>query len=74
VSGARVLRGYRRHGSLFAALDIATGAVIGQLDRRHRTDEFLRFLKRIEAEVPADLDQILESVTRFFLRTSLAGH
>jgi transposase len=49
---------YRRHGttSLFAALNVATGEVIGQLHRRHRSDEFLSFLKRIEAEVPADLD------------------
>jgi transposase len=49
---------YRRHGttSLFAALNVATGEVIGQLHRRHRSDEFLKFLRRIEAEVPADLD------------------
>ena len=49
---------YRRHGttSLFAALNVATGEVIGQLHRRHRSDEFLRFLQRIESEVPADLD------------------
>ena len=49
---------YRRHGttSLFAALNVATGEVIGQLHRRHRSDEFLSFLKRVEAEVPADLD------------------
>lgn len=49
---------YRRHGttSLFAALNVATGQVIGQLHRRHRSDEFLSFLRRIETEVPADLD------------------
>lgn len=49
---------YLRHGttSLFAALNTATGEVIGQLHRRHRSAEFLRFLKRIEAEVPADLE------------------
>ena len=49
---------YRRHGttSLFAALNVATGEVIGQLHRRHRSDEFLKFLQRIEAEVPPDLD------------------
>jgi len=37
---------YDRHGTttLFAALDIATGEVIGQLHRRHRSDEFLQFL------------------------------
>ena len=49
---------YRRHGttSLFAALDVATGQVIGKCYRRHRAREFLAFLKTIEANVPADLD------------------
>lgn len=49
---------YRRHGTttLFAALDVKTGKVIGALHRRHRAVEFLQFLKRIDAEVPADLD------------------
>jgi transposase len=49
---------YARHGttSLFAALDTKTGAVIGQLHRRHRSVEFRKFLDTIDAEVPADLD------------------
>ncbi|MBT0676944.1 IS630 family transposase, partial [Komagataeibacter oboediens] len=49
---------YLRNGttSLFAALDIATGAVIGKCYKRHRTTEFLDFLKRIDAEIPDDLD------------------
>lgn len=49
---------YMRHGttSLFAALDVATGKVIGQLHRRHRSQEFLKFLRTIDASVPADLD------------------
>jgi transposase len=49
---------YRRHGttSLFAALDIASGKVIGACHRRHRHQEFLRFLRRIDAEVPKHLD------------------
>ena len=49
---------YMRHGTttLFAALDIATGEVIGELHRRHRSSEFLQFLRTIEANVPADLD------------------
>jgi transposase len=49
---------YVRHGttSLFAALDIATGKVIGQHQRRHRHQEFLRFLKTIDANTPAGLD------------------
>ena len=49
---------YKRHGttSLFAALDIATGKVIGQCFPRHRASEFRRFLDEIEANVPKDLD------------------
>ena len=49
---------YMRHGTttLFAALDIATGQVIGELHRRHRSREFLGFLRTIEASVPATLD------------------
>jgi len=49
---------YMRHGTttLFAALDIATGEVIGELHRRHRSTEFLQFLRTIEANVPAKLD------------------
>jgi transposase len=49
---------YVRHGttSLFAALDVATGNVIGQHQRRHRHQEFLRFLKTIDANTPKDLD------------------
>lgn len=49
---------YRRHGttSLFAALDIQTGKVIGQCFRRHRAIEFKKFLARVDREVPAPLD------------------
>lgn len=49
---------YLRHGTttLFAALDVATGAVIGELHRRHRASEFQGFLRTIEANVPANLD------------------
>lgn len=49
---------YRRHGttSLFAALDVATGKVIGEMHRRHRAVEFRSFLDRIDKEVPADLE------------------
>ena len=48
---------YRRHGttSLFAALDIATGQVLGKCCRRHRAVEFRAFLKVIEAAVPEGL-------------------
>ena len=49
---------YVRNGttSLFAALDVATGKVIGTCHRQHRQQEFLRFLKTIEANVPQGLD------------------
>lgn len=49
---------YVRHGttSLFAALDVKTGEVIGQCHRRHRSVEFRAFLDRIETEVPSELD------------------
>lgn len=49
---------YTRHGttSLFAALDVATGKVIGKCHRRHRSVEFRKFLDTIEAYVPRNLD------------------
>lgn len=49
---------YVRHGTtaLFAALDVATGKVIGQCRRRHRASEFLKFLRQIDESVPAALD------------------
>ncbi|MBX6450112.1 IS630-like element ISPsy1 family transposase, partial [Pseudomonas syringae group genomosp. 3] len=48
---------YKRHGttSLFAALDVATGEVIGRLKRQHRSVEFLSFLKEVDASLPADV-------------------
>jgi transposase len=49
---------YIRHGitTLFAALNIATGEVIGSIHRRHRAVEFTKFLAKLDKEVPADLD------------------
>lgn len=49
---------YVRHGtlSLFAALNAATGKIIGRCFKRHRAREFLAFLHVIEANVPGDLD------------------
>jgi transposase len=49
---------YVRHGttSLFAALDVASGFVIGKCYKRHRAAEFLNFLKEIDAHVPEGLD------------------
>ena len=49
---------YARHGvtSLFAAFDIADGTVISELHRRHRHQEFLKFLKKIDKNVPPGLD------------------
>lgn len=55
---ARRSHDYVRNGttSLFAALDMATGKVISSVHRRHRHQEFLKFLKKIDAEVPAGLE------------------
>ena len=49
---------YTRHGTLtlFAALDAATGKIIGRCYPRHRGREFLSFLREIERNVPNDLD------------------
>ncbi len=49
---------YKRHGttSLFAALELKTSRVIGQLHRRHRSQEFRQFLDVIEEQVPAGLE------------------
>jgi transcriptional regulator with XRE-family HTH domain len=48
---------YIRYGTttLFAALDVKTGHVIGEVHRRHRAKEFLKFLKTIDANTPRDL-------------------
>ncbi len=53
-----VTHGYIRHGTttLFAALDVATGQVLAQCKARHRHQEFLGFLRHIDANVPPDLD------------------
>ena len=55
---ARRSHEYVRHGtaSLFAALDVASGQVISQVHRRHRHQEFLRFLTQIDTSVPAELE------------------
>jgi transposase len=49
---------YQRNGttSLFAALDVATGNVMGQCFRRHRTAEFRKFLDYVDSQVPEDLE------------------
>jgi transposase len=49
---------YERHGTttLFAALDVATGFVIGECHKRHRAIEFRNFLDTLDATVPADKD------------------
>ena len=53
----RATHDYKRHGtsSLYAALDITTGQVIGQLHARHRAVEFKKFLITLDKEVPEDL-------------------
>lgn len=53
-----VTHDYVRHGTttLFAALDIATGAVFTECKPRHRHQEFLAFLRRLDECIPAELD------------------
>jgi putative transposase len=53
-----VTHNYLRHGTttLFAALDVATGKVIAQCKPRHRHQEFLQFLRYLDANVPERLD------------------
>ena len=55
---ARQSHDYERHGvtSLFAAMDVASGVTISNCYRRHRHQEFLRFLNEIEETLPAKLD------------------
>ena len=54
----RATHTYERHGtiSLFAALDIATGRVVGKCYNRHRSKEFLAFLRHVDASIPDGLD------------------
>jgi transposase len=54
----RATHDYKRHGtsSLYAALDLASGRVIGQLHNRHRAIEFHKFLQTIDQQVPKHLD------------------
>jgi transposase len=55
---ARATHDYTRNGtsSLFAALDLATGKVIGSLHARHRAIEFKKFLQALDREVPDELE------------------
>lgn len=57
IAGRRT-HDYMRHGTTtqFAAQDIATGKVIGEVHRRHRSSEFVRFLRTIDTSVPSYLD------------------
>jgi transposase len=55
---ARQSHDYERHGvtSLFAAMDVASGVTISTCYRRHRHQEFLRFLNEVDENLPAGLD------------------
>jgi transposase len=55
---ARQSHDYERHGvtSLFAAMDVASGVTISTCHRRHRHQEFLRFLNQIDENLPAGVD------------------
>jgi transposase len=77
----RATHDYKRSGtsSLYAALDITTGKVIGALHSRHRAIEFKKFLQTIDREVPADLDVhlVLDNSSTHktpAIRTWLAAH
>ena len=52
----RATHDYTRHGttSLFAALDVATGKVIGRCHRRHRHQEFIQFMDHVHATLPRE--------------------
>lgn len=58
TTNERMSERYIRYGTttLFAALDVATGRVIGKCFRRHRAKEFIKFLCEIEANTPKKLD------------------
>jgi transposase len=55
--GETMTHDYKRHGTttLFAALDVLTGMIISQCQPRHRHQEWLKFLKTIDRQVPKDL-------------------
>jgi transposase len=67
----RVTHDYVRHGttSLFAALDVATGKVIGSCHRRHRQQEFVKFLADIDTAVPEE-----DGVTVHLVMDNYATH
>jgi transposase len=56
--GATMTHDYKRHGTttLFAALDMLEGRLIGQCMPRHRHQEFIKFLQQIDTETPPDLE------------------
>ena len=61
---ARHTHDYKRNGTttLFAALNVATGEVIGECHPRHRHQEFLKFLKQLDKEVPGkELHLVLDN-------------
>ena len=68
---------YKRNSTttLFAALNVLTGVVIGQCLPRHRNGEFLKFLRRIDKEVPKVCKSTSSSITtpRTATRTSPPG-
>jgi hypothetical protein len=47
---------YVRHGttSLYSALNVATGEVIGKCSRRHRASDFLRFMNEVDTAIPEE--------------------
>jgi len=64
---------YKRNGTttLFAALDVLKGEVIGQCMKRHRHQEFLKFLKAIDRGTPSHLD--IHCIATIIQRTNIPG-
>ena len=66
---------YKRHGTttLFAALDVLEGKVIGRCMQRHRHQEFIRFLDAIETNVPAERQSMPSLITMQLTSTRRCG-
>lgn len=63
VQPERRTHDYYRHGttSLFAALDVATGTVIGKCLRKHRQQEFLRFLRHLDKTPGQEIHLVMDN-------------
>ena len=71
--GQTLTHDYKRQGTspLFAALNAATGELIGQYQKRHRHEEFLAFIQAVEKQTAPELD--IHIIMRTSMRRSEAG-